>query len=127
MNEYKGFTLLEVIVAMAILGVIVIPFSGIFVQSTNVQARAGDISKAGYIAQNVIEDVRAGVVVNTGQRDGYYIEVQIENYVSDGTAVADENSVLKRVDVKVYESENADEPLAVRQSIVAVARKDDEY
>ncbi|AEE96333.1 prepilin-type N-terminal cleavage/methylation domain-containing protein [Mahella australiensis] len=122
MNEYKGFTLLEIIVAMAILGVIVIPFSGIFVQSTKVQATAGDISRAGYVAQNVIEDIRAGLVVNTGQRDGYYVKVQIEDYVSDGNAVGDEDNVLKRVDVKAFESENADEPLAVRQTIVALPR-----
>ncbi|MDK2992751.1 MAG: hypothetical protein PWP48_1984 [Clostridiales bacterium] len=122
MNEYSGFTLLEVIIAMAILGVIVIPFSGIFVQSTKVQATAGDISRAGYAAQNTIEDIRAGIVVNTGQRDGYYVEIQIEDYVSDGNAVGDEDSVLKRVDVKAFESESADEPLAVRQTIVALPR-----
>jgi hypothetical protein len=46
---------------MAILTIIIIPFSGIFVQSANIRVRAGVITRAGYTAQNIIEDTRAGI------------------------------------------------------------------
>ena len=51
----KGLTLLEVILAVAIFAMVTLPLLSIFVQSMNVDVKAGDVLNANYISQDYLE------------------------------------------------------------------------
>lgn len=52
----RGFTLIEVIVSIAILAVIVTAFSGMFLSSIKTIAKSGNRSNGDYEAQRVMEE-----------------------------------------------------------------------
>ena len=52
----KGMTLIEIIVSLAILAIIIVPFLNIFVQSTVTNKKSEVILDATYVAQRVMEE-----------------------------------------------------------------------
>lgn len=93
----KGFSLLEILVAVAILAVIVTPFLMAFLTSTRVNASTKDRQRAKFAATNVMEDIRS---------------VNIDSIIgaTDGTAVAEEDGtqyyVYQPTGAKVYVEDN---------------------
>lgn len=59
-KQNKGFTLVEVLIAITILGIIVTPLLHAFVTSVNTNAKARRVMDATTLAQNIIEDLKAG-------------------------------------------------------------------
>ena len=55
----KAFTLIETMIAVAIIGVIVIPLMGLFSQSTTSNIKSQEISLAVALAQEKIEEIKA--------------------------------------------------------------------
>jgi prepilin-type N-terminal cleavage/methylation domain-containing protein len=53
-----GFTLVEIIVAVAILGVITVPIMSVLVRTTQINARARNVQKATDLGQNLMEGIR---------------------------------------------------------------------
>ena len=58
-KENKGFTIVEVIIAVAMLAIVSIPILGSFAQSAKYNAKARNIQKATIAAQTVMEDIKA--------------------------------------------------------------------
>lgn len=57
LHNQKGMTLIEIIVSLAILGIILVPFMNMFVHSTLTTQKSGVILDASYEAQSVMEDI----------------------------------------------------------------------
>lgn len=55
----KGFSLVEVLIAMTVLAIIVVPLLRAFSTSANVNAKAERLMNANNIAQNIIEELKA--------------------------------------------------------------------
>lgn len=53
----KGMTLIEIIISLALLAIIVVPFLTLFVYSTVVTQKSEIVLDATYVAQRVIEDI----------------------------------------------------------------------
>lgn len=60
-KNHKGSTLLEVLIAMAILGLIVGPFLTMFLQAARANAESRVMMDASYYGQNLMEDVKYSV------------------------------------------------------------------
>lgn len=60
----KGFTLIEIVISIAILGIIIIPISSLFITSAKINKKSNDLLHANHEAQQVIEVLRAGDVDN---------------------------------------------------------------
>ncbi|MBE5898745.1 MAG: prepilin-type N-terminal cleavage/methylation domain-containing protein [Lachnospiraceae bacterium] len=83
----KGFSLLELLVAVAILAVIVTPFLMAFLTTTRINASTKEAQRAKFAATNVMEDIRSrdvdSVIANSvKQDDGTYLYTTTQ--VSDG-------------------------------------------
>jgi len=59
-KQNKGFTLVEVLIAMTILGIIVVPLLHAFVTSANTNAKSKRIMDATGLAQNIMEELKTG-------------------------------------------------------------------
>ena len=100
-GKSKGLTLVEVIVSLAILGLIIIPLLNMFVFSALTNKRSEDILDATYIAQSIIETRYAehktdGTIPAGGEYTdpfggGYWIGAKVE---TDGGLI--------RIIIKVY-------------------------
>ena len=84
----KGFTLVEVLVAILILSIIVVPLLSAFVVSANTNAKARRTLRATTLAQNVLEELKA-----------YSIETSAAQYNGTGSG----NAVVSAADVS-YET-----------------------
>lgn len=73
-RKNKGFSLIEIVVAIAILGIIVLPLLNSFVTSSRVNAKARKKLRATEAAKNVLEDIR-----------GYNIKEISESILTGGT------------------------------------------
>lgn len=63
MNKHKGMkglTLVEILVALAIIGILFVAFSGVFVNGLTGIYKAGDRNEADYVAQKAIENRISG-------------------------------------------------------------------
>lgn len=56
-RSQKGLTLIEVLVAIVLLGVIVVSFIPLFIQSTRINTQSKDMINATYVAQTLLEDI----------------------------------------------------------------------
>ena len=61
-KQNKGFTLVEVLIAMTILAIIVVPLLHAFVTSSRTNAKAKQLMKATTLAQNVMEELKANSI-----------------------------------------------------------------
>lgn len=60
----QGFTLLEVLVSVAILAIIIVPFGLAFITTSNINAKTKESQRAKFAATNVVEDIRS-MEINT--------------------------------------------------------------
>lgn len=58
-QQNKGFTLVELLIAMTILAIIVVPLLQAFVSSSRTNAKAKQLMKATTVAQNIMEELKA--------------------------------------------------------------------
>ena len=81
----KGFSLLELLVAVAILAVIVTPFLMAFLTTTRINASTKEAQRAKFAATNVMEDIRSrdvdSVIANSVKQDDgtYQIKHSFQN------------------------------------------------
>ena len=77
----QGFSLVEVIIAIAILAIVALPLFSSFAQSVKTNAKAREIMNATNLAQNVVEDIKAdGALAYTGLTEigiGAYADVAV--------------------------------------------------
>ena len=59
LQSNKGFTLVEVLVAILVLSIILVPLLSAFVVSANTNAKARRTLRATTLAQNVMEELKA--------------------------------------------------------------------
>lgn len=57
-NRRKGFTLVEVIIAVALLAIVVMPVASVMVRTAQLNARARTLQKATDLGQNLMEGIR---------------------------------------------------------------------
>ena len=104
----KGFSLLELLVAVAILAVIVTPFLMAFLTTTRINKTTKEAQRAKFAATNVMEDIRSrdvdSVIANSvKQDDGTYLYTTTQ--VSDGV----DYTVEAILDTKAYTDDKTDE------------------
>lgn len=90
----QGLTLLELLIAVIILAIIVIPFLNSFVISANTNSRAAKTHRATTVAQNLVEGFKAGSVADI---------VRQMNYPQSGFSVISPDSLSGSPQSSVYE------------------------
>jgi prepilin-type N-terminal cleavage/methylation domain-containing protein len=82
--DNQGFSLVEVLVAVVILAIIVVPFLNAFMVSTKTNAKSKNILKATTIAQNILEGLKAADIE----------DIALEfNYPNTGFTIFDESYI----------------------------------
>ena len=74
----KGFTLVEVLVAIAVLAIILVPLLSAFVVSANTNAKARQTLRATTLAQNVMEELKA---YSLEESANHYLNKDAANFV----------------------------------------------
>lgn len=81
-KNQDGFTLVEIICAIALLGILAVPTYNIFVGSANSQNKSKILQKANNVAQSIMEDTLADDKITVGSKDYTYddflVNVNIE-------------------------------------------------
>ena len=107
----RGLTLIEVILSLAILGIIIVPFLNMFIFSTMTNRKSENILDATYVAQNIMEqryaESRNGNGIPEDSEEGYSDPYGGGYWVNEIIEVEDN---LVRVIVEVY-SDNSKEKL----------------
>lgn len=104
----KGFSLLELLVAVAILAVIVTPFLMAFLTTTRINKTTKEAQRAKFAATNVMEDIRSRdvdsvIADSVKQDDGTYLYTTTQK--SDGI----DYTIEAILDPKAYTEETTDE------------------
>jgi len=85
-NE-KGMTLLELLIAVAILALVVGPYFSQFVTSVEIGERSERVVRAEFVAQAVLEEEKQRIkILDDGkpkERDGFQVVVSYENHSGD--------------------------------------------
>lgn len=104
----KGLTLIEVILSLAILGIIIVPFLNMFVFSTMTNRKSENILDATYIAQNIMEQRYAESKNGNGipeNSESEYPDPYDNSYWVNETIEKIEGNLI-RVLIKVYSDDN---------------------
>jgi len=103
MKYKQGFTLLEVLVALAILAIALAAAMKVSIENAENASYLRDKTLAHWVAMNVLTDIQ---VRGEGQKKGSAMMAEREWYwtVKVSETVDDE---LRRLDVQVYENESA--------------------
>lgn len=80
-NKNRGFTLIEILLALAILGVGMVGILSVFTIGTNSIRRTVTMTEAGFIGQMVIEDLKRQAV--SGDPAGAAVTDEYKNYYED--------------------------------------------
>ncbi|AOT68180.1 prepilin-type N-terminal cleavage/methylation domain-containing protein [Geosporobacter ferrireducens] len=64
-NNSKGLTLVELIISIAIVGIIAVAFLGIFTSGITGIISGGNLTKAGYVAQQAMENQIEGLAISS--------------------------------------------------------------
>ena len=108
-DKNKGFSLLELLVAVAILAVIVTPFLMAFLTTTRINATTKNQQRAKFAATNVMEDIRSRSVEDVlaecvaGEEEGTYLYTTTQE--SDGV----EYTVEAILDPRIKTEDKTDE------------------
>ena len=131
----KGFTLLEVLLAVVLLSIVVVPFLHVFVSASTVNMKARQIMRATTVAQNAMEELKAtnvgnftrsiygvsldekGEALSTGlngmqyDAEGAFEAEQVSDTSESGTVVSYRTASVPSLLVK-YDSEEVDKAVA---------------
>jgi prepilin-type N-terminal cleavage/methylation domain-containing protein len=58
-KHQRGFTLVELIIAVALLGIVTVPIMSVLVRTSQLNARARNVQKATDLGQNIMEGIRS--------------------------------------------------------------------
>lgn len=103
----KGITLLETVIAIAILTVIALPLLNVFVYSAKADETARAVLNANYISQNYTEKLETVTykqalcsVPNRQEHQGYYLSAKIQPY---GSVTDSTNSQVTYSNIIIYD------------------------
>lgn len=88
MRDSKGLTLIEVIVSVAILGIIIVPLSSLFTHSIKINLNSKDRMTANHVAQQYMEELKfssntvIGSQTITDPDTGFVVETKVEPFMS---------------------------------------------
>lgn len=113
-----GFTLLEVLVAVAVLG---IALAAVIKASSEMTANAADLrdrTLANWVAGNVVTELHINRAWEAETHDGTAVMGDRE-WVWEAEISTTPNPALRRVDVRVFTDESADNPVALLSGLLA--------
>lgn len=90
-GNQKGFTLLELLVAVAIFAIITVPLFGAFFSSVNLNAKSRNLQRATTAAGNVMEDIKSTQV-----------DTLLQNATYDATSKSYQMTKIERIDGKDF-------------------------
>lgn len=131
----KGFTLVELLIAITILGIIVGPFMHSFVTASRTNAKAQQIQNATLLATNIMEEVKANSIgdlafqFNYPKRDDGSSRFDVMNTYTSAYELTMTNGSLQNV-TKYLENGNANNRDYVTSSVLYKdyqANTEDEY
>lgn len=132
-GDNRGLSLIEVLVAVMILGIVVTPFLHSFITTATSNSKAKEIHKATVVAQSVMEGVKAESLENIAMQfnypnQGFY--VLASGRIGDGTNVESLVSELRTgtggyVDVVKYEDPSLDGMPDKRTGVTASTYSED--
>ncbi|TYP51617.1 type IV pilus modification PilV family protein [Thermosediminibacter litoriperuensis] len=102
-NGSRGFTLIEIAVAVAIIGLVSISFAGLFVRSLQTSRLSGEITTATMLAQEKIEELKSNPFDGLYKNDFWDERIELNGMeFTRRTAleILDENLVKITVEVK---------------------------
>ena len=123
-RSQKGITLIEILVAIVILGIIVVSFIPLFIQSARTNSQSEEMIDATYVAQSLLEDIYfisknsdvtlQNELIDLGyeedlancqssfcfhkEKKGYYVRTELSNLNSHDS--------LPHVIIKIYEDQS---------------------
>jgi general secretion pathway protein I len=111
MTRPRGFTLIEVLVALAVVAIALLGLVRVAAMQVRDVDALRERTLAGWVAANVLEETRlASAMPATGRSDGR-TELAARSWLWTRDVVSTADSHVRRIDIKVYEGE-AKEPLA---------------
>ena len=78
MSKQRGLTLLEVLIASAVLAIALSSLLGLHARNIHLVAQANDLSEAGMLASRLVAMTRAGPWPDSGQQSGTFEESPAE-------------------------------------------------
>lgn len=123
MNNKKGYTLVEILVAMAILAIMATPILNIFIDSIRVNKMADDQYKADFIAQKFVEDLRVNdfpsELDTTTLYDGFSVNVIYKEATNDVETLVTEvksNFTMPTFNAEIELYENSKNKIGLKNS-----------
>lgn len=123
MNNEKGYTMVEILIAMAILAIMSAPVLNIFTDSIRINRMADDQYKSDFIAQKFIEDLRVNDLPHdndtTVEYDGFSVNVVHKELINDVATVETEvksNFTLPTINVDIEMFIDSDSKIALRNN-----------
>lgn len=131
-KQNKGFTLIEVLVAMTILSIVVVPMLHAFVTSARTNAKAKSLLGANALSQSIMEELKAGdldtvaagYTAYNGEDEEITYEPEKDSYILKKTGVA---SGSNEYDVKLLLNKNASSGTRSLANIYSMDRDDCGY
>lgn len=97
-NNQEGFSLVELLVAITILAIIVLPFLNSFVTASKTNSKAREQLVATTVAQNVMEEIKATSIEALEKDDNFVFDDTLKKYV----VTYDGDQTFMRVNGKGY-------------------------
>lgn len=132
MRKSKGFTLLELLITIAILAIIIIPLSSMVLTSVKFTKASEDKQRATNLAQKYMEKIKSGVILSSGNYDEGNLQVEYfvkpTGYEFEHSSVSGENGsdsitsdyrIVFPKDGEVVQFYNDDQILSIPQQNVA--------
>lgn len=98
----KGLTLIEVIVTLAVLGVVVTPLMSMFVTSSKINTESEKEYNSIQLAQKYMEEIKSMEVLNTDYPNGYPYDAEKKAFTKE----INENGYDINVEIKKYGSKS---------------------
>lgn len=115
LKNNKGFTLVELVVSIAILGIIITPLSSLFISTIKNNVRAEDKLIANQLAQEYMEQVMADILKVIDSTDGPYTKTE-SNSGMDITITIDKQGNTENIDGSINQDITFESPIDVSSS-----------